>query len=196
MATGDAQVGDLAAGRAIELKETAPGKTFFAQWPAYGRFTADNGRFSPIVAPRAGGRLDAPRATWWRCGNSLIAPQRHDRRVPWRTPIGRGRRRLAAAEAVGASGLDALVQRPACAASWNARRSPRSARTALGKTYASVILTAAEAGDACDKVCSGFYCAVGPAVLRRRLRYSLADGEADRAQPSAHVARTGAGSGT
>src|ERR1700688_1256437 len=49
MATGDVRSAILAAGRALELRDTVAGKTFFAQCLRYGRFTADNGQFRRLA---------------------------------------------------------------------------------------------------------------------------------------------------
>src|SRR4029077_2882159 len=46
----------------------------------------------------------------------------------------------------------------------------------------STMLTAAEAGGACDEGLLGFYCAVARQCYENDYVYSLADGEADRAQ--------------
>ena len=46
----------------------------------------------------------------------------------------------------------------------------------------STMLTAAETGDACDEALLGFYCAVARQCYENDYVYSLADGEAERAQ--------------
>src|ERR1700722_4737771 len=52
MATGDARSAILAAGRALELKDTGAGEIFFAQCPRYGRVSGDHGRDRRVRRPR------------------------------------------------------------------------------------------------------------------------------------------------
>ena len=112
MATGDARSAILAAGRALELRDTVAGKIFFAQCLRYGRFTADNGRFRQLALRALSEGWTHPRELVAVCislialnGEIAACVARATRAWP---------ARLAAAELFGASGLEALrAGRPA-----------------------------------------------------------------------------------
>jgi tetratricopeptide (TPR) repeat protein/2-polyprenyl-3-methyl-5-hydroxy-6-metoxy-1,4-benzoquinol methylase len=180
MASGDVKSAILAAGRALELKETLPGKTFFAQCLRYGRFTADNGRFRQLSLRALAEGWTHPRDLVAVC-ISLIALNgaivecvaRANRAWP---------ARLAAAELFGASGLDALAQDELLRCLLECAPLTEVGFERLLANIRSVMLTAAEAGGACDERVLGFYCAAARQCYDNDYVYSLADGEADRAQ--------------
>jgi SAM-dependent methyltransferase len=90
--------------------------------------------------------------------------------------------RLAAAELFGASGLDALVQNDLLRCLLQSAPLTEVGFERLLANIRSTMLTAAEAGGACDEGLLGFYCAVARQCYENDYVYSLADGEADRAQ--------------
>src|SRR5580704_17794457 len=180
MATGDARSAILAAARALELKDTVAGKIFFAQCLRYGRFTADNGRFRQLALRALAESWTHPRELVAVC-ISLIALNgaivecvaRANQAWP---------ARLAAVELFGASGLDALVQDALLRCLLESAPLTEVGFERLLANIRSVILTAAETGDVCDDGLLGFYCAVARQCYENDYVYSLADGEADRAQ--------------
>src|SRR5580704_14387068 len=180
MATGDARSAIMAAGRALEIKETAPGKTFFAQCLRYGRFTADNGVFRKLALRALAEGWTHPRELVPVC-ISLIALNgaiveciaRASKAWP---------ARLAAAELFGAPGLDALVQDELLRCLLQSAPLTEVGFERLLANIRSVILTAAETGAACDDGLLRFYSAVARQCYENDYVYSLGDGEADRAQ--------------
>src|SRR5580704_128118 len=180
MATGDVRSAILAAARALELKDTVAGRIFFAQCLRYGRFTADNGRFRQLSLRALSEGWTQPRDLVAVC-ISLIALNgaivECIARANQASPA-----RLAAAELFGASGLDALVQDDLLRCLLQSAPLTEVGFERLLANIRSVILTAAEAGGACDEGLLGFYCAVARQCYENDYVYSLADGEADRAQ--------------
>ena len=90
--------------------------------------------------------------------------------------------RLAAAELFGASGLDALVQDELLRCLLECAPITEVGFERLLANIRSIMLTAAEAGGACDEGLLGFYCAVARQCYENDYVYSLADGEAEQAQ--------------
>jgi tetratricopeptide (TPR) repeat protein/SAM-dependent methyltransferase len=180
MAAGDVKSAILAAGRALELKETAPSKTFFAQCLRFGRFTADNnGRFRKLALRALAEGWTHPRELVQVC-LSLVALNevvsecvaRADRAWP---------KRLAAAELFGGSGLDALAQDELLHCLLVSAPLTDVGFERLLTNIRYTLLTAAEAESACDERVLGFYCAVARQCYENDYVYSLADGEADQA---------------
>src|SRR6202043_2546250 len=89
--------------------------------------------------------------------------------------------RLAAAALFGASGLDALVQDELLRCLLQSAPLTEVGFERLLANIRSTMLTAAEAGGACDESLLGFYCAVARQCYENDYVYSLADGEADQA---------------
>src|SRR6202035_934806 len=180
MATGDVRSAILAAGRALELKDSVAGKIFFAQCLRYGRFTADNGRFRQLALRALTEGWTQPRELVTVC-LSLIALNgaivegvaRANKAWP---------ARLTAAELFDAPGLDALVQDDLLRSLLQSAPLTDVGFERLLANIRSTMLTAAEAGGACDEELLGFYCAVARQCYENDYVYSLADGEADRAQ--------------
>src|SRR4029077_2393262 len=108
MATGDVRSAILAAGRALELRETVPGKTLFAQCLRYGKFTADNGQFRRLALRALSEGWTHPRDLVQVC-LSLVALNGAISECVARAN-GAWPARLAAAELFGAAGLDALAR--------------------------------------------------------------------------------------
>ena len=179
MATGDVRSAILAAGRALELRDTMAGKIYFAQCLRYGRFTADNGRFRQLALRALAEGWTHPRELVAVC-ISLIALNgaivecvaRANRAWP---------ARLAATELFGASGLDALVQDNLLRCLLECAPLTEVGFERLLANVRSIMLTAAETDGACDEGLLGFYCAVARQCYENDYVYSLADGEADRA---------------
>ena len=90
--------------------------------------------------------------------------------------------RVAAAELFGAPGLDALVHDELLRCLLESTPLTEVGFERLLANIRSVILTTAEAGGACDEGLLDFYCAVARQCYENDYVYSLADGEADRAQ--------------
>ena len=180
MATGDVRSAILAAGRALELRDTVAGKIFFAQCLRYGRFTADNGRFRQLALRALSEGWTHPRELVVVC-ISLIALNSEIVAC-----VGRATRawpgRLAATELFGASGLEALVQDDLLRCLLQSAPLTEVGFERLLANIRSTFLTAAEAGGACEEGLLGFYCAVARQCYENDYVYSLADGEADRAQ--------------
>jgi tetratricopeptide (TPR) repeat protein/SAM-dependent methyltransferase len=180
LATGDVRSAILAAARALELRETVAGKTFFAQCLRFGRFTADNGQFRQLSLRALTEGWTHPRELVQVC-LSLVALD---------TEIGacvaRANRawptRLAAAELFGASGLDALARDDLLRCLLQSAPLTDVGFERLMADIRSTMLTAAEAGGACGEGLLTFYCAVARQCYENDYVYSLADGEADRAQ--------------
>jgi tetratricopeptide (TPR) repeat protein/SAM-dependent methyltransferase len=180
MAAGDVRSAILAAARAIELKDTAAGKIFFAQCLRYGRFTADNGRFRQLSLRALAEGWTHPRELVAVCislialnGTIVECIARANQAWP---------ARLAAAELFGASGLDALVQDDLLRGLLQSAPLTEVGFERLLANIRTIVLTAAEAGGACDEDLLGFYCAVARQCYENDYVYSLVDGEADRAQ--------------
>ena len=157
------------------------GKIFFAQCLRYGRFTADNGRFRQLALRALAEGWTHPRELVAVC-ISLIALNgaivecvaRANQAWP---------ARLAAAELFGASGLDALVAGRAAALPLGMRAAHRSRlRTAVGKHTLRHADGRRGRARTVTNGLLGFYCAVARQCYENDYVYSLADGEADRAQ--------------
>jgi tetratricopeptide (TPR) repeat protein/SAM-dependent methyltransferase len=180
MATGDVRSAILAAARALELRDTVAGRIFFAQCLRYGRFTADNGRFRQLALRALTEAWTQPRELVTVC-LSLIAL--NDAIVACAARANKAwPARLTAAELFGTSGLDALVQDDLLRSLLQSAPLTDVGFERLLANIRSVLLTAAEAGGACDEGLLGFYCAVARQCYENDYVYSLADGEADRAQ--------------
>jgi tetratricopeptide (TPR) repeat protein/SAM-dependent methyltransferase len=180
MATGDVRSAILAAGHALELRDTVAGKTFFAQCLRYGRFTAENGGFRQLSLRALAEGWTHPRELVPVC-LSLVALNgaisecvaRANRAWP---------ARLAAAELFGASGLNALAQDELLRCMLECAQITDVGFERLLANIRSAMLTAAETNGACDERLLGFYCAVTRQCYDNDYVYSLADGEVDRAQ--------------
>jgi len=181
LATGDIKSAILAAARAVELKETAPAKTFFAQCLRYGRFTSDNSsRFRNLTLRALAEGWTHPRELV-RVGLSLVlldgaigdCVARANAAWP---------KRLTAPELYGTAGLQALLRdellhcllQSAPLTDIGFERFLTSARAGL--------LGAAEADRTCDDATLDFYCALARQCFENDYVYGLADGEAAQAE--------------
>ena len=180
MATGDVRSAILAAGRALELRDTVAGKTFFAQCLRYGRFTADNDGFRRLSLRALAEGWTHPRELAAVCislialnGEIAACVARVNRAWPARLPT---------AELFGASGLDALAQDELLRCLLECAPLTDVGFERLLANIRSTMLTAAEAGCACDERRLGFYCAVARQCYENDYVYSLTDGEAGQAQ--------------
>jgi len=186
MATGDVRSAILAAGRALELRETVPGKTFFAQCLRYGKFTADNGQFRRLALRALSEGWTHPRELVQVC-LSLVALNgaigeciaRANRAWP---------ARLAAAELFGAAGaagagsLDAPAQDDLLRCLLESAPLTDIGFERLLANVRTAMLAAAETGSACDESLLGFYSAVARQCYENDYVYALADGEAEQAR--------------
>jgi tetratricopeptide (TPR) repeat protein/SAM-dependent methyltransferase len=180
MATGDVRSAILAAGRALELRETVPGKTFFAQCLRYGKFTADNGQFRRLSLRALSEGWTHPRELVQVC-LSLVALNGAISECVARAN-GAWPARLAAAELFGAAGLDALARDDLLRCLLQSAPLTDVGFERLLANVRTAMLAAAEAGGACDENLLGFYCAVARQCYENDYVYSLADGEAEQAR--------------
>ena len=181
LATGDVRSAILAAGRALELKETTPTKAFFAQCLRFGRFTADNqNRFRKLTL-RALSEGWTHQRELVQVALSLIALNGAIAECVARANSA-WPKRLAAIELYGAAGLEALSRDELLLCLLQSAPLTDIGFERLLTSARACLLAAAEAGDACDQDTLDFYCALARQCFENDYVYGLADGEAERAE--------------
>jgi tetratricopeptide (TPR) repeat protein/SAM-dependent methyltransferase len=181
VAVGKPELAVDAASRALDCGETAQAKAFFGQCLALGRLTADNGGRLRDLALRALSQGWAhPRQLVPAC-SSLVALDGAVRECIARTERA-WPTRLAAAELFGASGLDALARDRLLHCLIECTPIADIGFERLLTNIRAIMLTAAENDSACDERLLDLYCAVARQCYENDYVYSLAAGEADRAQ--------------
>ena len=181
LAIGDIRLAILAAGRALELKESAPAKAFFAQCLRFGRFTADNqNRFRKLTLRALSEGWTHPRELV-QVTLSLVALDGAIAECVARANSA-WPKRLAAAELYGAAGLQALSRDELLHCLLQSASLTNIGFERLLTSARACLLAAAEAGDACDQSALDFYCALARQCFENDYVYGLADGEAERAE--------------
>ena len=189
LASGDVRSAILAAGRALELKDTAAGKIFFAQCLRYGRFTADNGQFRRLALRALSEGWTHPRELVTVC-LSLIALNgaiveciaRANKRGPHVLP----RRHYSVHR-----GSTRWRKTRCCAASWKVRRSPTSALNVFWPIFVMPCWQRRD-GRRIRRRFARLLLRRGPAVFRERLRLLAGRRRSRSSAAPARVSRTGA----